>query len=234
MTGYIDSLMITQYCRYTQEFEPVVLCSFIDQIEDAGIGSVCDVQSAVATPPGVLLLMDFEDQRLVDRSHHGHVVEPDGNDISIIADGAIGSYSLYLDSSSTINNYLVVEEDSPLAINGDFTIETWVYFIDDTAHSTYYAYQDILASENYACLSGEGGSFVLRRLPSGNVEVRIYDVGSSCSAAVDTPDGTVAGQYMEHGVWYHIAFVRSGTGERNCHVYVDGAEWLTFTYVHTD
>ena len=199
----------------------------------------CSVASTVSDD--VLLLLTFEDKTYVDGSDYDHDVSANGSAVSVVRRGVIGAYSLYLDSSEELNNYLTVEASSALELDGDFTIEAWVRFEDDSAHSQYYAYQDIIASENYACQSGESGSFVLRRVPSGMVEVRIYDMtgASSYAATVDTPDAAVPGQYMEYGVWHHVAFVRNGTvaasgddgDDHNCRVYVNGTEWLSFPYV---
>ena len=184
---------------------------------------MCCVCRARVTPqPNVVLLLDFEDGRYIDLSDHSQVVTPNGTSVSIVSEGVLGSYSLYLDSSVNINNYVVVErnDEDLLELAGDFTIEAWVLFLEDTAHSQYYAYQDIIASENYACQSGESGSFVLRRVPSGMVEVRIYDMTSSSSytAKVDTSDSAVEGQHLDYGEWYHVAFVRNGTSLSLIHI----------------
>ena len=192
----------------------------------------------------MVLLLDFEDRTFDDVSVYEHTVTANGTDVTIVRGGMLGSYSAYLDSSTILNNYLWVkpkqlqgsDTSTTLELDGDFTIEAWVHFVEDSAHDTYSEYQDIIASQHYSCFSGESGSFVLRRVPKGNVEVRIYDfVSSSCSAVVDTPDDAVEGQYLDYGVWHHVAFVRNGTasaqGTDNCFVYVNGSQWLSFSYV---
>ena len=233
--GYVDSVMASSYARYEAEFDARPACDFMEQLAASGTGSGCDVAYRRPLPADVVVLLDFEDQRFEDLTRHGHVLTANGSDVDIASVGFVGAASAHLDTSENINNFLVVKQDAVLELAGDFTIEAWVQFLDDTAHSQYYAYQDLIASENYAGRSGESGSFVLRRIPSGMVEVRIYDVsGSSVSSVVDTSDAAVSGQFIAYGPWNHIAFVRNGTSasstSHNCHVYVNGSEWLSFAY----
>ena len=51
LTGYVDSLMITDYARYVREFNPVATCGFLDQLEDEGSQGSCAVTCVVPSQP---------------------------------------------------------------------------------------------------------------------------------------------------------------------------------------
>lgn len=125
-----------------------------------------------------------------------------------------GTASCYLDGSSTA--YLTTGSSSDFVFTGDFTIEGWMNWTsEDTTVDALFSVKNPSGSQY----------FYVGRYGNTNKLTIALNAGSLTDfATVFNPT---------FGTWYHIAFVRSGTGSNNITAYVDGASYGTVTYAGT-
>jgi hypothetical protein len=117
----------------------------------------------------------------------------------------------YFDGSSYLANTSTTSVVAPGTSN--FTAEFWVYATTDQQSQAYGAVLHIG--------SGTSGAWMVSLLYSsaGAMKIRV---------------GTAAADYdststISTNRWYHIAFVREGTGSNQTKIYVDGSLFYTFT-----
>mgnify|MGYP000610037267 CR=1 FL=1 len=167
----------------------------------------------------------------MDGSLNNNTVVTYGDNTDIVDYGRVGSRSLRLNNSVDVGSYLVVQNDTDLSLDGDFTIEAWVMLTDDVSQNQFDLYEqhEIIASQKFAdCSAGDNdGTFTLRRVPSGVVTISAYDCSSGKTSVLATPDDAVTGHYVQYNTWHHIAWVRSNSLN---YIFVQGSLWHTFSY----
>ena len=104
-------------------------------------------------------------------------------------------------SSSQLN----VPADPSLNLDGDFTIEAWIYQDADVTNGT------IIGTGGYYS-SSNGGNWVFRRSSATQIAFATYD-------GQDSAEYTELSASTSLNTWHHIALVRNGSSVQ---IYVDG------------
>lgn len=155
------------------------------------------------------LLLNYTNGGVVDATAK-NVLETVGT--AQISNGAakFGTTSIYLNGDG---NYLTSRGSPVFSLNGDFTMEAWVYPINAGRSADAEKYGTIVSCSAPGVNSPEFSWFV-----------RI--VGSSITEYFLNMNGTtvlqVTGLSVSLNAWHYFAVTRSGTGTGNVKLYVDG------------
>ena len=120
----------------------------------------------------------------------------------------VGYWSNYFDGTG---DYLSLSASSALNQSGDFTIEAWIYLTATPSAATpIYAFE----VNNFM----KFGINTSRNLLVDQANVGVKVTGSTA---------------LNLSTWYHMAFVRSGSGSNNCKIYLNGVQEGQFTDTST-
>ncbi len=137
-----------------------------------------------------------------------HTITANGDVTNTRAQSKVGDSSIKFDGTG---DYLSVPDSSDWQLGGgtgDFTIECWVNNSDVSDNPRYMGQY---ADDNNRWYLGDQGGVIRFYAKSGGVVVGYYYEASTTS--------------ISNGVWYHVAFVRSGS---TAYLFVDGVS-ITLT-----
>ncbi|MGE5416831.1 MAG: Ig-like domain-containing protein [Acidobacteriota bacterium] len=169
----------------------------------------CAVTVTASTSPydsytKVMLHMDGQDNGTEFTDSTGKLVTANGNVCTKTLNKKFGTSSAFFDGNG---DYLTVPDSGDLNFgNGDFTVDTWVYFKSLPPADGYYApiYNQAIDSTHLLCLY-------------------LYNLNGVCSWRINLNGSEVliAADSVSTNTWYHVAFVRSGNTWK---VYKNGSQ----------
>jgi len=194
LNGYIDDLRITKYARYTSAFTPPA----------AALPTT--VPSTVADPyynyTSLLLHMDGSDTstNFVDSGPSALTVTAVGNAQISTTQSKYGVASAYFDGTG---DYLAVTGNaSAFAFPSDFTVEGFVYFL---ALPTNGNYAGLFFARGASAAASAFQFYIFNSVGTYRFETTISVGSTDYGGTYNLPSTPTT------GVWYHFAFVRSGS-----------------------
>jgi hypothetical protein len=155
-------------------------------------------------------LLTLQNAAFTDNSTNNFVITPFGN-TTVTGNSpfnTVGYWSNYFDGT---DDYLSLSASSALNQSGDFTIEAWIYLTATPSATTpIYAFE----VTNFM----KFGINTSRNLLVDQANVGVKVTGSTA---------------LNLSTWYHMAFVRSGSGSNNCKIYLNGVQEGQFTDTST-
>ena len=195
--GHMDEIRVSNTARYTANFS-VATAPFVND----------DNTVLLVHANGTDATTFFEDDNGAGRSPVG--IAANGNALISTTQSKFGGSSAYFDGTG---DYLLVSANTALAdlMNGDFTIEFWMYSPETGIDGTYG--DAIIGIEN----GGSGSNGWLVRTYGTKLQW-VFDGQGGYDVATFNPSANT---------WHHIAFVRSGTTLK---CYTDGTERTVTSY----
>jgi hypothetical protein len=155
------------------------------------------------------LLLNFTNAGVVDATAK-NVLETEGN--AQISNGAakFGTTSIYLNGDG---NYLTSRGSPVFSLNGDFTMEAWVYPINAGRSADAEKYGTIVSCAAVGVSNPEFSWFI--RIVGGVVTEYFLNLNFTTVLQV-------TGLSVSLNAWHYFAVTRSGTGTGNLKLYIDG------------
>ena len=157
--------------------------------------------------------------RLTDGSDTGHTIYNNGIAISTFAPIG-GMSSLYFERASGTSDYFNIDAHADFLLDGDFTIEFWIFASGYAVHNA--KNQRILIMDRN---SGNVDDNFQILLNDTNGTIYLY-AGSTLSYGSNT-------QNVANSTWHHVAVVRNGSSSGNLATFVDGSIDSTTTYTNS-
>ena len=145
-------------------------------------------------------LLTLQNPTIIDNS--GNAVTITNNNSVLTTNIPVNFYSAYLNGT---NQYITSTGGAALSLSGDFTVEFWMYATAPRRTNA------IILCRN-ALYTASNNMYLM--FPSGSNKIALNKNG------IGTVMGSVA--TLSNYQWYHIAFVRSGSGTNNLSLYING------------
>jgi hypothetical protein len=149
-------------------------------------------------------------QNFSDSSPSKHTITANGDVTHSGAQSKFSGGSIYFDGTG---DYLSMASSSEWALDGEFTIDFWVYL------PTVSIYNDFIASQKYYT-AGYNGNWVFRINSSNQLEARMYDA----QVNVFDENSTTT---LSADTWYHVAYTRDSNDRLD--FWLDGTSIHNFT-----
>ena len=159
--------------------------------------------------------------RLTDGSDTGHTIYNNGIAISSWAPSGSMS-SLYFERASGTPDYFNIDAHADFLLDGDFTIDFWIY------------------ATGYAVHDGKNQRILIMDRNSGNVANNFQILLNDSNGTIYLWGGTSGTlQYQSNTAnvadsrWHHVAVVRNGSSSGNLSTFVDGTLDTATTYTNS-
>lgn len=177
------------------------------------VGSANVPSSVPTSPPTAItntsLLLNFTNGGVIDATAK-NVLETVGTAQISTTTAKFGGSSIYLSGDG---NYLTSRGTPVFSLNGDFTMEAWVYPINAGRSADAEKYGTIVSCSAPGVNSPEFSWFV--RIVSSSITEYFLNINGTTVLQV-------TGLSVSLNAWHYFAVTRSGTGTGNVKLYVDG------------